>query len=335
MKLPIQQLGAHLTKTLAPIYLVSGDETLLVEETLDTIRQAALKAGFTERNRIQLDFFSGVQTLSLFASKQLLELDLTNVKLTAATSKILQEYAEKLNSDTILLIRIHKLDSKSEQSAWYKSLDKTGVMIPIWPINSDQLPTWILQRANKLNLKLEKSAAEFLAHQVEGNLLAAVQELEKLRLLQTTDTVDLKTLENTVADLAHFDIFNLVDSVMNGNVERSLRIFQSLIQEDTEPTLILWALARELRILAEMQKELQQGKNLPGLFSQFRIFEKRQSGIKKFLQRHSNCFPLLEKAAYIDRIIKGADTAENIHCVLEQLILSMTLTSIMAKQVMH
>jgi len=348
MKLNAQQLALHLSKNLAPIYIVSGDEPLLTQEAVDLIRDAAKKAGFSERVRIQVEsgsewgnvFYAHAQSFSLFSTKRILELDLSNAKLNAATSKILQDYAQKPPEDSLLLIRANKLDSKTEQSQWYKALDKNSVIIPIWPIPIEQLPAWITQRAKKLNLNITKGAAELLAELVEGNLLAAAQELEKLRLLQAVNTqmtpttgtsakhlpaattIDQKTIENAVIDNAHFDIFTLVDSVLAGNCQRSIRILHNLAAEDTEPTLILWAFTREIRTLAEMAKQIQQGVSLASLFPKYRIWEKRQPHVRAFLQRHKpeSCWKLQANAARIDRIIKGAEIG-NVWDALRQLIL--------------
>jgi DNA polymerase-3 subunit delta len=329
MKLNAQQLSSHLAKTLAPIYVVSGDETLLTQEAVDMIRTAAIHAGFTERTRIQVDgsdwgkiFFADAQSFSLFATKRLLELDLSSVKQNAANSKLLHEYAEKPAPDTILIIRTNKLDSKTEQTQWFKALDKAGVTLTIWPITLDQLPAWILQRAKKLALNMTKEAAEFLAAQVEGNLLAAAQELEKLRLLNPEGVIDKNVIETAVSDLAHFDIFNLVDSLLAGNAKRSIRILQNLAAEDTEPTLILWAITRELRTLSEIAKQVQQKVSLSSLFPKFRIWEKRQPAVRAFLQRHSiqQCWNLMVEAAQIDLLIKGAEKG-NVWMGLEQLAL--------------
>lgn len=357
MKLNAQQLAAHLSKNLAPIYIVSGDEPLLTQEALDLIRDAAIRAGFSERVRISVEsgtdwgnlFYAHAQSFSLFSAKRILELDLTTVKLNAAASKILQEYAQKPPEDALLLIRANKLDSKTEQSQWYKALDKNSVIIPIWPIPIEQLPAWITQRAKKINLNITKGAAELLAELVEGNLLAAAQELEKLSLLQpgsaqasvteshtlaqntqgklanSSGMIDQQTIENAIIDNAHFDIFTLVDSALAGNCQRSLRILDNLAAEDVEPTLILWAFAREIRTLADMAKQIQQGISLASLFPKYRIWEKRQSPVRAFLQRHKleSCWKLQAHAANIDRIIKGAEIG-NVWDALRQFILECT-----------
>lgn len=331
MKLNLTQLSQQLSKTLSPIYVISGDEPLLVQETIEQIRTAAAQAGFSERIRLPIEtgsdwekiIYTHAQTLSLFSEKRLLELDLTQVKLNAASSKALQNYAQQPAENTILLIRTQKLDSKSEQSSWYKALNTIGTMVPIWPIAIEQLPNWIMQRAKKYNLTLRGSAAQRLAYAMEGNLLAAAQEIEKLSLLGITETIDHDIIEKMVMDLGQFDIFMLVDSVIAGNHSRTLRILDHLAAEDTEPTLILWALTRELRTLAELAAQTQQGLSLSSLFAKFRIFEKRQANVRAFLQRHKkeHCWNQLLKAAEIDRMIKGAERG-NVWDALQQLAIS-------------
>lgn len=315
MKLAYAQLNQHLAKQLAPIYFISGDELLQMQEALDTLRDAAQKAGYSERIRIPVESSSEwgnqlhahAQSLSLFSTKRILELDLRNVKINQTNSGALKTYAEKPDSDAVLLVYANKLDAKSEQAAWYKALEKAGVVMPIWPVSAEQLPQWVTQRARKIQLNITPSAAQKLADHVEGNLLAAAQEIEKLRLL--TDSVDDATLENILLDQGSFDIFNLVDSMLAGKQQRALRILTNLLAEDTEPTLILWAITRELRTMAEIIQKTQQGMSLGNLFSQFRIWEKRQPSVRAFLQRHTyqSCCGLLLQAARIDRVIKGAE----------------------------
>ena len=316
MKLPYQQVKQHLTNKLFPLYLVCGDELLLVQETVDAIRKAARNAGFTERVLIQADsntdwpaaIYSQTHHLSLFSTKRIVELNLTQAKLTLASTKILEEYALNPLLDTLLIIQTNKLDNKIEKSPWFQAIDKIGVVIQIWPITLEQLPQWIMQRANQANFTLTKEAAGWLAVLVEGNLFAAACEIEKLSLLQPGGTVDHEIIENAVTDHARFDIFTLVDSMLSGNSKRCLRILENLAAEGTEPTLVLWALTREIRLLADIARQKSQGAALSNLFSKFHIWEKRQGFVRAFLQRHTeqHCWAMLIKAAEIDRIIKGA-----------------------------
>jgi DNA polymerase-3 subunit delta len=330
MKLAHQQLEQHLSKNLAPIYIVSSDELLLVQETVESIRQAGIKAGFTERALISADpgadwsqaLHANTHSMSLFSSKQVIELSLHNAKFTAATTKALQAYANKPQDDIVLIVRTNKVDSKTEKSAWFQALEKKSVFISIWPIPAAQLPQWILQRAKKLGVTLSKDGADMLAHQVEGNLLAAAQEIEKLYLLQLNPLKDKNIQKETSTDNARFNVFDLVESSLSGNNSRSLRILHSLAEEDTEPTLILWALTREVRMLTDMLAQTKQGASLVSLFNKFHIFEKRQANVRAFIQRNTTekCWNLLAQAARVDQSIKGVQTG-NVWDELEKMIL--------------
>jgi DNA polymerase-3 subunit delta len=332
MKLAYQQLEQHLTKNLAPIYLVSSNEALLVQEAASLIRAAARKTGFTEHTLVTTDanaewgkiIYTDTHSLSLLASKRIVELVMNSVKLNNANSKILEEYAQRPAADTLLIIRAEKLESKTEKSRWYQAIDKIGIVMPIWPINAEQLPQWLMQRAKKTNLTLTKAAADFLAAEVEGNLLAASQEIEKLNLLQTNTTIDEKIISESISDNARFDIFNLVDSALIGNSKRCVRILKNLEEEDVEPVLVLWALTRELRTLAEIAKQQAQGNPIGSLFSKYRIWEKRQPAVRAFLQRNQqkSCWSLLASASSIDLIIKGAEPG-NVWDALQDLTLRM------------
>lgn len=333
MKLSYAQLSQHVTKSLAPLYLISSDEWLLAEEAMDTIRTAAIQAGFTERVKITPEsnadwselLYSNTHSLSLFATKKIIEINLTLTKLNSAHGKILAEYAAQPLSDTTLLIQTAKYDAKTEKSTWYQALEKNAVIIPIWPLTNEQLPLWIIQRAKKFNLTLNKPAADRLSALVEGNLLAAAQEIEKIALLQPSQEITPSLIDEAVTDSTRFDIFQLVDSALIGNIQRSIQIVRNLAAEGEEPTLILWALVREFRMLANMQQQQIKGITLGALFSQFRIWEKRQPGVRAFLQRHSleSCWEILKHAAHIDHLIKGAEKG-NIWNELENLLLNIS-----------
>lgn len=312
MKLNLQQLEQHISqKKLASIYIISGDELLLVQEAADAIRTAAIQAGFTERVRMTVDpgndwsqlLYTNTHSMSLFSTKQIIEIDLHHAKFSANTTKALQEYAAQPQQDIVVIIRTNKVDGKTEKSAWFQALEKKSVYLPIWPISATQLPSWIAQRAKKIGVRLSSEHTALLASQSEGNLLAAAQEIEKLSLMGDSPTSGFFT------DYAQFTVFDLVDSMLAGNHGRSLRILNSLAEEDVEPTLILWALTREFRTMATLFRQLKQGATLSSLFSQFNIYEKRQAPVRSFIQRHSmeKCWESLLEAAQIDRMIKGAE----------------------------
>ncbi len=343
MKIALQQLEQQLNKNLASIYIVSSDELLLVQEAAELIRHAAQKAGFTERTLVSIDsgsdwssiLYAQTHNISLFAEKKLIEINLHNAKFAATTTKALQEYAAHPQHDVILIIRTNKVDSKTEKSVWFKTLENNSVFISIWPIPAAQLPLWIIQRAKKQGLTLSKNTADLLANQVEGNLLAAAQEIEKINLLTCATDKNQKplTTENNPTDHARFNIFDLVDSMIIGSHSRSLRILQNLAAEDTEPTLILWALTREFRMLADMMNQMNQGITLSSLFNKFRIFEKRQASIRTFLQRNTleKCWQLLLHSANIDKIIKGAEIG-SVWNEFETIIMLLSTPSITIQQ---
>lgn len=317
MKLSLQKLKSHLNQALAPLYFISGDEILLIQDALTEIKEAAFTAGFSERIVITAEagmdwekkLYEETHGFSLFSNKKMVELNLMHIKLNANHGKILENYAQNLPSHSILIIATLKTDAKIEKSAWYQHIEQKGVVLPIWPISAEQLPQWLIQRAKKINLTLSKRFAEELALLVEGNLLAAVQEIEKLSLLQINGSFDFQTIDTLVTDNTRFDIFNLVDSALAGMSEKCLRILKNLCATQTEPTLILWALTRELRQQAAIKNQLKSGVSLNQLFTQFRIWEKRQPMVRAFLQRHDvqMIWACLVKAAKIDRMIKGAD----------------------------
>ncbi len=334
MKLAYAQLTQHLSKTLAPIYLVHGDEPLLVEETIDTICKAAQTAGFTERITTSTEsgtdwgkhLYADTHSISLFTQKKIILLNLNHIKLNAANGKIIEEYAQKPMADTLLIIQSSKLDIKLEKSNWFKAIEIQGVIITLWPISPEQMPAWMIARAKKFNLTMTKFGAEWLASQMEGHLLAASQEIEKLSLLQPDGTLDDQTIQAAVTDNARFDIFNLVDSALLGNTQRTLRILQNLALENSEPAIILWALARELRMLAELQKKIAEGQSLSQLFASFHIWEKRQPLIKAVLKRHkqNDFWDMLIHATKIDRIIKGGELG-NVWDELEALVIRISM----------
>ncbi|OAI48412.1 hypothetical protein AYO45_05030 [Gammaproteobacteria bacterium SCGC AG-212-F23] len=332
MKLSLQQLSLHLNQSLASIYLLSGDEPLLAIEASNLIKKTAADKGFSEHTRIHTEanndwgktLYHVAHSLSLFSTKQIIELNLTTIKFNQTNTKLLQEYAQQPANDVVLLIQTEKIDTKTEQTKWFQTIEKNSIFIPLWPIPANHLPQWILQRAKQLGLTITQDAAILLAEQVEGNLFAAAQEIEKLTLLNLSETIDKSTIENTITDNTRFDVFNLVDSILLGNSERALRILKNLFAEGIEPTLILWAITRELRTLADIISKQKQGINLTTLFSQHRIWEKRQGAVKTFLKNNTleTCQQHLITAAHIDRLIKGAETG-NLHYAMETWITSL------------
>ena len=314
MKLRPEQLNYHLAKTLAPCYLVAGDEQLLVNEACTAIRLAATTAGYSERLRYFVDsgfnwsaFQSSIQNFPLFAEQQLLELSLDNGKLDEEGRETLAAYLKKPAPDKLLLIRSPKLDASTAKAAWYKTFEEVGVVVVIYPLTREQLPNWIKQRLLQAGIKATQEMAELLTEKVEGNLLAAGQEIEKLKLLVGEGELDLETLLAAVGDSSRFDVYQLIDTAMRGEAAKAMHILDHLQAEGLEAPIVLWALAREIRALAGIKLAMDKGQNIGSAISSTGVWEKRKPLVQMSLQRKPliHWSLLLRKAAAIDLSIKG------------------------------
>ena len=207
------------------------------------------------------------------------------------------------------MITCGKLDRTAQNSKWFKALDKAGVTLTVWPIESQALPGWVMNRMRSRGMQPTREAAQLLAERVEGNMLAAAQEVEKLVLLYGEGPIDEKQIEEGVADSARYDIFELVDTALLGDVSRTSRVMQGLRGEGIDPVLVLWALMREIRTLVPMAEAQQQGGRIDGILEQFRVWAKRKAPVKAGLQRHNlkRWELLLRRAGRIDRMIKGIE----------------------------
>ena len=318
MKLSPAQLNKHLQGQLAPVYIVSGDDPLLCQEAADAIRGAARQQGYDERQVFSADanfdwgnlLLAGA-SLSLFAQRRLLELRLPSGKPGDKGAAALMEYCANPAEDTLLLIILPKLDGSAQKTKWGNALNEGAhcQFIQIWPVDAQQLPQWINQRLSQAGLSAQRDAIDLIAARVEGNLLAAAQEIEKLKLLAEGNQITVETVQAAVADSARFDVFGLVDAILNGEAAHALRMLEGLRGEGVEPPVILWALARELRLLAGLAQQFSQGVPLDKAFSQARppVWDKRRPLVSKALQRLSaqRWAMLLQDAQRIDAQIKG------------------------------
>lgn len=332
MQLRPEQLAAHLQSTLAPIYLVSGEVPLLMQEACDAIRMTASQRGYSERQILQAEagfawtqLTTAAQTLSLFSEKQLLEIRVTGGQVGDAGSKALQAYAEHLPADKILLLVMGKLESSSQRTNWFQTLLKVGAIIQIWPIDITQLPRWVAQRLAAAGLQAEETGIQLLAERAEGNLLAAAQEIEKLRLLYGSGKLTAEDIAQAMSDSARFDVFTLSDAALQGDSKRVMRILTGLQEEGVEPTIVLWALAREIRSLAVQSYILTQGVAVEKILQEQKVWEKRKPLVRAALQRHSFMIwrQLLQQASNVDRTIKGLIKG-NVWDMLAQLSLAIT-----------
>ncbi len=318
-KIRNDQLAQQLTGQLACVYLVSGDEPLLVQETCDQIRQAARNANFSERERHHVDkqfewsqLLSSANSLSLFNDKKIIELRIDNGKPGAEGSKAICEYLKSPSEDNVLMIVTPKLDSGTQRSKWVKTIEKAGYWIPIWPISEAQLPRWLGQRLQKAGLKADSQVIELLATRVEGNLLAAHQEIEKLTLLSKDEWLSPELVANTVANSARYDVFGLVDKALVGDARAAVRNLNGLKSEGTEPITVLWALAREIRTLLSVSQATNQGQQFAWAAKNAGVWDKRQPLVQQALRRlHPKQLALLIRQANgIDKSIKGLRNAD-------------------------
>jgi DNA polymerase-3 subunit delta len=315
MQLKPEQIDTHLRKQLAPIYFISGDDPLRVMEAADAIRAAARGQGYDERDVLtaQAGFdwdslMSEAGNLSLFSQRRVIDLRLPTGKPGAEGSKALRAYAERPPEDTLLLITAGKLDPSARKSKWVQTLDKAGVVVFVWPLKGQEFNAWVAQRMRQRGLQPTTDAVTLLSERVEGNLLACVQEIEKLYLLQGEGEVDAGDILALVADNARYDVFGLLDSTLAGKAARSVRMLQGLQAEGLAPQIVIWALSRELRQLTAMATAVASGQPVQAVLSQYRVWPaERKSIVATALRRLSvtQCTALLQHCARVDRISKG------------------------------
>ena len=315
MRLRPEQLGRQLQKQLLPVYLVSGDEPLLVQEACAAIRARCREAGCKERVVMHIDgkfnwdqLLGAAAEISLFADNKLIELRLPSGKPGKAGSKALLDYLQgQAASDDILLIVAGKIDRASTNSKWFKSLDRAGAVIQIWPIAARELPRWLQQRVQQAGRQIDREALQLLCDRVEGNLLAAVQEVEKLCLLCSGEQISAEDINAGVADNARYNLFGLVDCALQGNAATALKMLQGLRAEGSAATVVLWALSREIRLLYQCQSDIEQGDSPQQVMQAQRIWDKRKPLVAAGLQRHSRdaLAELLHQASQTDHSIKG------------------------------
>jgi DNA polymerase-3 subunit delta len=292
VKIQANQLSSHLDNNLAPCYLVTGDEHLLVAEALDSIRQAAREKGFTAReSHVATQWFdwaalaASSSNLSLFAEQRLVELRLPTGKPGRDGSKAIAELVEQLGTDLMLIVSAPKLDKSGASSKWVKALDARGVHLTIWPIGPRELPGWIAARMRAAGLQPDRGAAALIADRVEGNLLAAGQEIEKLRLLLGEGPVSEEEVANAVADSSRYDVYKLVDAAMAGDAQRAVKILGGLRAEGLEPVIVFWALGRELRTLTSLAEAVESRGDLGAAMQRARVWRNRQALVRSCVSR--------------------------------------------------
>lgn len=314
MKLSGDNLAANLSRQLAPVYLISGDEPLLVNEAADAVRSKARAQGFTERelHTVERGFdwdelLSQSRALSLFAERKIIEIRMTNPTPGEAGADAIIELVSQPSPDVLVLVITGKMDGRVQGSRWVGAIEKHGVVVQIWPLELARLPAWIRERLAKQNLKADAEAAAMLAERVEGNLLAAHQEVEKLALLLPPGPVSADTIIDAVADSARFDVLQLGDAAMRGQTARALRVLEGLRGEDVEPPIVLWALNKDLQWIARCQHLMRRGQSADSAMNALYVWRNRQPAMKHALSRlrPAAVRELLLSLERADRMIKG------------------------------
>ncbi|MDF1587886.1 MAG: DNA polymerase III subunit delta [Gammaproteobacteria bacterium] len=317
MRLRADQVPQHLQQGLSPVYLIYGDEQMLVEETSDLLRQHVRKLGADERQIWHVDGrfdWSQLQwqeqTMSLFSSQRLLEIRLPSGSPGSEGGEALRQYASQPPEDTTLLIISGKIDAKSTKSKWFTELDKIGVTIPVWPVDIGQLPGWILQRMRQRGLTVSQVVAEFIAERVEGNLFAAAQEIDKLSLLCPSGVVDEQIVFESVSDNARFESFGLMDSVMLGQTDKIPRMIARLRSEGLDILTIFSAVTWTVQRLVDMAIQLDHGITIERVFQAQKppVWNTKQAMTRMTLQRHNTqqWLGFIEMMAKVDQAAKGS-----------------------------
>lgn len=320
MQLRPDQLAAHLARGLKPVYTVHGDEPLLAQEAGDAIRAAARAAGFAERKVFTVSGahfdWSGVlgaaQAMSLFAERQLIEIRIPNGKPGKDGSEALKRYCETCSDDVLTIVHLPKLDRQQQQGAWFTALDAAGVTIRVDPVERRALPQWIAQRLAAQGQRVEDGEAgqqtlAFFADRVEGNLLAAHQELQKLALLYPAGVLQFDQVESAVLNVARYDVFKLGEAVLAGQTARVLRMLDGLRAEGEAPVLVHWTLAGDIMALKQAHDAMAGGKPLPMALREARVWgvkERLFERVLPLLAAHQLAH-LVEAASTCDGVIKG------------------------------
>lgn len=301
MPLRPQDLARDLERGLKPVYLVSGDELLLVQEACDAIIAAARADGFTERTLIQVEpafrwheLVEHANEMSLFAPRRLLDVRVPAKRFDKDAAVMLTEYLAKPPADTVLLLRTERLETRQRSAAWFKRIDTVGATLVVWPVSAKEMPGWIAQRSQRIGLQLSRDALVYLASSVEGNLLAAIQEIEKLALSGLPQPVTLAALMSAITDAAHYDAFDLMDAALDGEMKRVRHIIWVLRAEGVAPLNVLGALTSQLRRLMSGDSG--------GMPPQR---ERAMRAARSRLQQH-DLEALLAQAAWVDQQVKGA-----------------------------
>jgi DNA polymerase-3 subunit delta len=320
MQVRADQLSSHLRKGLRQLYTVWGDEPLLAQEAADTIRAAARAAGCGERQVHTVagqhfdwsGLLGAAMAMSLFSPRQLIELRIPSGKPGKEGSAALQRYCETLNDDVFTLVQLPRLHRTQQGSAWFTALDGAGVTVRVDPIARPALPQWIAQRLSTQQQRVQGGDAgqrtlAFFADRIEGNLLAAHQEIQKLGLLYPAGELNFDQIEASVLNVARYDVFKLGEAVLAGQVARALRMLDGLQAEGEAAVLVHWTLTEDIRGLKRVKEAMAAGKPLPMALREARVWGAKERLFERVVPLLSDdtVAHLLEAAQVCDGLVKG------------------------------
>jgi DNA polymerase III subunit delta len=313
VKVYADKLAAAMERT-HPVYLVSGDEPLLVQEACDQIRLGLKKSGYSERELFHADgqfdwgevLFSA-NSMSLFAEQKILEIRLPGGKPGDKGASALKTFADNPPEGTTMLLVLPKLDAASQRSQWFKALEGIGVFVQLWPITVAEMPRWLGDRLRRVGLRADRDALDALVDRVEGNLLAAIQEIERLRLVSTDGKVGVREVMDSVADSSRYDVYTLIDAAVAQDAVRALRILRGLQAAGAEVLFVVTMLARELRSLAEISAMIESGRSIDSAIGAARVWPKRKAAVTTCLRSRqlADLLVLVREVAIVDKTVKG------------------------------
>ena len=319
MNIKPEQLQNSLSNQLASTYFAFGAEILLVEQSLSMIKGIARENGFKERFRFDIDgnfswdsIISLISSPSLFAEKRIIECRLTTGKIGVKGSKALTEILETLPDDILLIISSGKLEMAQQKSKWFKTLDKKGIVIQNWEVQSNQLVGWITRNMSQLGLDSNIEVANAIAYCTEGNLLASMQEIQKLKIAYPDGKINLREYLNQIDQQSQYSVFGMIDSALQGDTDKVNKVFNSLVDDSTPPVILVSSLYREIKNLVNMSIELKTNQTTESILNNHRVWQKRKPLISNALKKHSyqKLQKLLLRLGRIDRSLKGMDNLD-------------------------
>lgn len=314
MRIALDGLASQLQKQIAPLYVLFGDEALLILEAADLILSHARQQGFTEREIYTVEqhfnwqnILNANNSLSLFGTRKVIDIRIPSGKPGKEGAAAIDAYCHALSPDVLTLITLPKLDKATQNTQWFKTLENFGSMIPINNIEREQLPEWIAKRLAQQQQKTDSIVLRFMADQVEGNLLAAHHEIQKLALIYPAGNLTLEQIRAVIFNMARYDIYQLADALIESDSTRYSRILNGLQEEGTAPLLILNVLAEQIRQLIIVQKGIHAGQSTSAVLQSARVWGNRQKTVINATRRINSerLYHAILHAARIDRMIKG------------------------------